>query len=290
MSTEDQELLARIGLLAGQINRHKNQQAGFVPTPQGSRYGPYNRTGIDAANHHSDSWRRGGFPARGHYRARMPTHRHRTLVLNGASQSNRASDSEPGALSDVSNSSWVTKNDRHLQLINSSVYEKEAPARTRAIEETRRQKQALRDERERTKLINHINRTAINSGSGPANSTASGPKYEVLVQGIRFHVVKNGSKLVKVPGTSATQSNSNDVSTANTNSGDAGSTKPTPKLAIVGGVRFYRSKNGNLYRHGILKAQRYVVPFPLVQLLTRLFVADNQAPSRRSTCLARCFL
>lgn len=203
MSAEDQEILARISQLAGQINRHKNQQAGFVPTPQGSRYGPYNRTGTDGANH-SDGWRRGGFPARGHYRARMPVHRHRTLVLNGASQSNRASDNEAGALSDVSNSSWVTKNDRHLQLINSSVYEKEAPARTRAIEETRRQKQALRDERERTKLINHINRTAINSGSGPANPAASGPKYEVLVQGIRFLVVKNGSKLVKVPGTSTT--------------------------------------------------------------------------------------
>lgn len=209
-------MLARISALAGQINRHKNQQAGFVPTPQGSRYGPYHRAGIDGANH-SNSWGRGGYPARGHYRARTHTHRHRTLILNGASQSNKASDSEPGALSDVSNSSWVTKNDRHLQLINASVYEKEAPARTRAIEETRRQKQALRDERERTKLINHLHRTAINPGSGTADSVASGPKYEVLVQGIRFHVVKNGSKLVKVPGTSATQSNPIDISNTDTN-------------------------------------------------------------------------
>lgn len=29
-------------------------------------------------------------------------------------------------------------------------------------------------------------------------------------------------------------------------------------MAIIGGVKFYRSKNGNLYRHGIVKAQRYV--------------------------------
>ena len=38
-------------------------------------------------------------------------------------------------------------------------------------------------------------------------------------------------------------------------------------MAVVGGVRFYRSKNGNLYRHGILKAQRYVPrDTPLPQL------------------------
>jgi len=29
-------------------------------------------------------------------------------------------------------------------------------------------------------------------------------------------------------------------------------------MAVIGGVKFYRSKNGNLYRHGIVKAQRYV--------------------------------
>jgi len=27
-------------------------------------------------------------------------------------------------------------------------------------------------------------------------------------------------------------------------------------MALIGGVKFYRSKNGNLYRHGIVKAQR----------------------------------
>lgn len=197
--SDDREILERISQLAGQINRHKNQQAGFVPAPpQGSRYKPYGRTDI------SDARRRGGFPARGHHRARIPLHRHRTLVLNnGSSQSqlNKGSDSEPGeVLSDVSNSSWVTKTDRHLQIINSSVYEKEALARTRAIEQTRLQKQAMRDARERAKLIHHIHRAAVDSPDGSANSGASGGKYEIMVQGIRFAVVKNGSKLVRVPG------------------------------------------------------------------------------------------
>jgi hypothetical protein len=36
------------------------------------------------------------------------------------------------------------------------------------------------------------------------------------------------------------------------------SIKPTPKKAYVGGVTFLRSKNGNLYRSGIVKAKKYV--------------------------------
>ncbi|KAK4212966.1 zinc finger CCCH domain-containing protein 3 [Rhypophila decipiens] len=234
MSTDDREVLEKISRLAGQINRHKNQQAGFVPAPpQGSRYKPYNRSDP------SDAWRRGGQPIHGHPKARMPVHRHRTLILNNSSsqpQSTQASDSDHGgALSDVSSSSWVTKTDRHLQLINSSVYEKETTARTRAIEQTRLQKQASRDARERAKLIHHINRVSVDGG-GPTNSTASGAKYEITVQGTRFAVAKNGSKLVRIAG-------DND-------------SRPTPKMAIVGGVKFYRSKRGNLYRQGIVKAQR----------------------------------
>lgn len=259
--------MARISQLAGQINRHKNQQAGFVPAPpQGSRYTPYSRAGADGSNH-SEGWRRGGFPARGHPRARMPVHRHRTLVLNGASQTNKGSDSDQGNLSDVSNSSWVTKTDRHLQLINSSVYEKEAQARTKAIEQTRLQKQALRDDRERAKLINHLNRSAATAGSGLANPAASGAKYEVTIQGIRFAVVKNGSKLVRIPGTPGYPPLSVCAITSNANTGDLNSTS-TPKMATVGGVRFYRSKNGNLYRHGILKAQRYVIRLLACHALT----------------------
>jgi hypothetical protein len=38
---------------------------------------------------------------------------------------------------------------------------------------------------------------------------------------------------------------------------DDNTAKATPKTATVGGVKFYRSKNGNLYRSGIVKAQRY---------------------------------
>jgi hypothetical protein len=43
-------------------------------------------------------------------------------------------------------------------------------------------------------------------------------------------------------------------------SGDLNAAKSTPKMTLVGGVRFYRSKSGNMYRSGIIKAHRYGCP------------------------------
>ncbi|KAH6630704.1 hypothetical protein B0J18DRAFT_443373 [Chaetomium sp. MPI-SDFR-AT-0129] len=231
-SAEDREMMERIGRLAGQINRHRNQQAGVGPVRHASSH-----------HHHSgysSAWRRGGFSHRGgHPAARMPVYRNRTLVLNGGAQQAQSADGETGSPSDSSNSSWVTKTDRHRQLINTNVYKKNAEARTAAIEQTRRQKIALRDKRERAKLVNHLHHM-VNSGAfGAANQQVATDKYEIVVQDVRFTVAKNGSKLIKVPG-------------------DGNSAKATPKSALIGGVKFYRSKNGNLYRHGVVKAQRYV--------------------------------
>ncbi|KAK3903241.1 hypothetical protein C8A05DRAFT_14777 [Staphylotrichum tortipilum] len=234
-SAEDREMMERISRLAGQINRHRSQQAGIAPAPSVRPHHHHH------AGHPNHAWRRGGFPYRGgHPGARMPVYRNRTLILNGGPQQGQPTDADSGATSDASASSWVTKNDRHLQLINSSVYQKDAQARTVALEQTRRQKMALRNKQERAKLISHLNRMVNSGGFGPANQqTPATDKYEIAVQGVRFVVAKNGSKLVKAPG-------------------DGNAAKATPKMAVIGGVKFYRSKNGNLYRHGIVKAQRYV--------------------------------
>jgi hypothetical protein len=95
------------------------------------------------------------------------------------------------------------KNDRHLQLINSAVYEKESQARTKAIEQTRQKKQALQNEREQLKLLHFLNRVENNDGPGPGpNRQHAADRYEIVVQGIQFHVTKNGSKLVKLTGVS----------------------------------------------------------------------------------------
>src|SRR4029450_13381840 len=102
---------------------------------------------------------------------------------NGGPQQGQPGDAESGATSDASTSSWVTKNDRHLQLINYSVYKKDAQARTVALEQTRRQKLALRDKQDRAKLISHLNRMVNSGGFGPANQqTPAADKYETAVQ------------------------------------------------------------------------------------------------------------
>ncbi len=132
---------------------------------------------------------------------------------------------------------WVTKHDRHLQLINPAIFEKQSQERAKAIEETRKLKLKQKDDREKFKLSKHLAR--LDGDATSYNTTARAPQtYEVMVEGIRFQVMKDGSKLKRVDG-------------------DENSAKMTPKTATIGGVRFYRSKHGNLYRSGIVKGARY---------------------------------
>ncbi|KAJ3947915.1 uncharacterized protein N0V96_002153 [Colletotrichum fioriniae] len=123
-------------------------------------------------------------------------------------------------------------------LINSAVYDKTNEAHVKAIEASRQQKIRQQDAREQQQLANHFQRYSGNASAPhtPTNPTATG-NHEIEIQGIRFRVANSGSKLIKV-------------------SGDLHSVNATPKVAFVGGVKFHRSKTGNLYRDGVLKAQR----------------------------------
>lgn len=128
-----------------------------------------------------------------------------------------------------------------MQLINPAIYEKQSQERARAIEETRKLRVKQKDDREKLKLSKHLERLDGNTITPNYRASHVPQNYEITVQGIRFQVMKDGSKLMRLPG-------------------DENAAKMTPKLATVGGVRFYRSKNGNLYRSGIVKAQRYDLP------------------------------
>ena len=192
-------------------------------------------------------------------------HRNRTLVLNNRSGASLpsakelSSHSEPSGTKPVpsedeepiamqSTSRWVTKRDRHMQLINSSVYDKETQARNKAIEETRRQKALQKDQREKQKIARHFNTLTFRTGQ------ATNAVHEISVNGLRFHVADGGSKLVRMRG-----ENHDDGMRLFSRSqllGATDSASTTPKQANVGGVTFLRSKNGNLYRSGIVKAKR----------------------------------
>lgn len=86
------------------------------------------------------------------------------------------------------------------------------------------------------------------------------------MNGIQFRVAKSGSKLVKIPGETSHNIRAgvnpclHNEYLGSPYSGDLNAAKATPKTAMVGGVRFHRSKNGNMYRSGIIKATRYGPP------------------------------
>lgn len=99
---------------------------------------------------------------------------------------------------------WVAKRDRHMQLINSAVYDQQALARAKAMEATRQEKLKRRSERQKLKLKRFLERSknavpqAYGTGYGGVGAASS--SHEVNVGGIRYHVSAGGNKLVKVPG------------------------------------------------------------------------------------------
>ncbi|KAF3928005.1 hypothetical protein AA313_de0200533 [Arthrobotrys entomopaga] len=137
--------------------------------------------------------------------------------------------------------SWVAKRDRHMQLINSSVYGQHLQTRAKAIEQTRQDKLKRKEEREKAKLRNFLQGSKQYGIVDTIGRVKSKPakvatyQHEIVINGARFKITVDGSKLVKV-------------------SEDA--KKPTPKSAVVGGVTFYRSKGGNLWRAGVVRRQR----------------------------------
>lgn len=123
-----------------------------------------------------------------------------------------------------------------------------------------------KENNERIRFMNHVMRTG-NPQVATANS-ASVPHYEVIVDGIKFAVAKNGSKLVKLPGTPFLTQSTISTLAHTYRLGDANAPRATPKVAVVGGVRFHRTKNGNMYRQAVVKAQRYVTHPGDTHLLT----------------------
>ncbi|KAH1671671.1 hypothetical protein KXV51_000677 [Aspergillus fumigatus] len=244
--TEDQELMAKISQLAGQINRHKNQTPqAQAPTYQGSELhaGPY-------VSRHTRA--RGGWaPYRGRPYGRgrsAAPHRHRTLVLNNVNSGNSTSSTpvptneNAGESRSATPNGWVAKRDRHMQLINSAIYDKEAQARAKAMEQTRKAKAEKKARIEQAKVLRYAQgfgrpHLATTAASQVSATTQTHGEYQVYLNDIPFKIAKGGSKLVRV---------SDDPNTANI----------TPKKVTVAGVTFVRSKNGNLHRLGAVTSKR----------------------------------
>ncbi|KAF3909076.1 hypothetical protein ABW21_db0203110 [Orbilia brochopaga] len=119
----------------------------------------------------------------------------------GNSSTRSASAPAPGA-----GGSWVAKHDRHMQLINSSVYDQHLQARAKAIEQTRQDKLKYKEEREKAKLRSFLQGSkqyGIVSTSGSVRSKMAKVatyQHEIMINGARFKITVDGRKLVKVSG------------------------------------------------------------------------------------------
>ena len=213
-------------------------------------------------------------------------HRNRTLVLNsGAVSGNNGESGSQSLISDVPNTTstqldstvskasllspggqqWVAKRDRHMQLISSAVYDQQALARAKAMEATRQEKLKRRSERQKLKLKKFLEKSQNTApqayGTAYCGVGAASPSHEVNVGGIRYHVSAGGNKLIKVPGEDCSCIDEPYEGVHADNYLQLGldgvkSATATPKKAVVGGVTFIRSKSGNLWMSGLVKAKR----------------------------------
>ena len=119
-------------------------------------------------------------------RALAPVSRHRTLIVNQPQPESTSATQDTGS----SSSQWVAKRDRHMQLINASIYEERAQARQNEILETKNkrllERLGKRDKLERTKLYGYLKR--------------KGRGNQVSVLGNLFRVTAQGNKLEKYQG------------------------------------------------------------------------------------------
>ncbi|KAL2798075.1 hypothetical protein BJX66DRAFT_296364 [Aspergillus keveii] len=262
--TEDQDLMAKISQLAGQINRFKNGNGQAQPSNNDATH-----SGPHVARHTSYRGRAGWAPYRGRPYGRgrpVAPHRHRTLVLNnsatpgsqGSTPDSMAIDHEESSRSATPNA-WVTKHARHMQLINSAVYDKEAQKRVKALEETRKARTHKKAQIEQAKVLRFAQGAGTQYTMGPIPQvTAAGEssgEYQIFLNDIPFRVSRGGGKLIRVssaiPACPALEER-----TSLRLVDDPNTVKNTPKKVKVAGVTFVRSKNGNLHRLGAVTSKR----------------------------------
>lgn len=262
--TEEQELLAKIGQLAGkshscrksmwesyilmragQINQHKNQHQHPAPS----------------TSYHARHPRAGWAPYRGRgARGRPAAHRNRTLILNNNTADASKTDTTDNATPPpASTNGWIAKRDRHMQLINTSIYDKEVQARTKAIAETEKTKREKRAKAEEAKVMRYaqgVHNVHATPVAGPSSvATQPSSSYQIYIHDTPFQVVRGGSKLIRQ---SSVYSIVSFIDHMLTLPDDPKNANATPKKVVVGGVSFVRSKKGNLHRLGAVVAKRCV--------------------------------
>ena len=82
-----------------------------------------------------------------------------------------------------------------MQLINTSVYDKDTQIRMKGMNETLRQKALREEQREKARIAEYLH--SVDSGSGKGTAPLN---YETSISGLRFRVLNGGSKLSRIFG------------------------------------------------------------------------------------------
>ncbi|KAK4540818.1 hypothetical protein LTR36_008895 [Oleoguttula mirabilis] len=163
------------------------------------------------------------------------THKNRTLVVNGGwtpakADQTLATDVPPGS------EGLISMRSTNQQLMTKDTYAREQKHKQDIKEQRRAVKRQKRNTEEQHRILRHIDASGVAS-------------REMAVEGIRFVLTADGSKLIRVPGRQKYTSKEIDL----LNGADSSiASKETPKRAKVAGVEFYRTKHGNLIRASAL--------------------------------------
>ena len=221
--SENQDLLKRISQLAGHINLHKGKldSAITLQSPSGqSSVQPHSLPQVGSGERLSGrgasyNFTRGVSRKKPFPKSSVHPYRNRSLVLTQGAPSQPSERVGDGHTSAVHTdqqdeihervatqpTNWIKKFDRHAQLINSSVYDKEVTQRTKAIEQTRQERSLHKDRQERSKIHRHL--AMIASRTEPPSAVTNDLHiYKVSVHGLQFQVCDGGSKLIRVRSTS----------------------------------------------------------------------------------------
>jgi hypothetical protein len=251
---DDAEILNKIARLKGQIEQKKQG----TQTHQHGQHRPH-ATPYRGASRWSPYGRgRGG--GRGGY---APPVKNLTLVNNNSTPA--LLDTTQSGNDDDRAKNFATSNTH--QLMNQGTYEREKKQK----EEDRATKRQKINRKERSHLITH----ATERGS-----------REMLIEGLRFQLRDDGSKLIRLPGEYLRKIRPGQL--CSTIADSTTSAKETPKVIKVANVAFFRTKNGNLVRANAIKSlTRYLLRHNASEHVSRTYISNyarTNLPSAKAQC------
>ena len=225
----------------GQINLHKGRQQS---SPAFSHSGPVTRHSNSSTfqpYHNPYHGRPNGHA--GKYSLRSGFRNRSIVTKRGEHTGPHEATNESGSAenSDLAQQhSWVSKRDRHLQLINIAHYDAQSgmPKKTptQKAEESSPDERSSKERDEATDTLQQKRKVR----------QAAVDIHRLYVEGIAFHVSDGGSRLVReglAISSKQQRAHSHSLHTA-----DDTISKPTPESATVGGLQFRSDLDGNLRR------------------------------------------